>query len=185
MRRYAGSAAALVVLAVLGWRAARRWPPASVSGAEAQAKLHVLEDILRSRNDNDPRLDRDFNVLPEETKALVRKKYRELPPERRNELGTIVYLLGKNIRTVQDWEFLGQVAAEPPCLGLADCSRAANPPDNAVTLAYPALVAVKQAQRVLGETPDSPEALRVIAAAKGSKVLAVRRLAAMKSNEMY
>lgn len=169
-------AATLAALAILGWWAARRLPPTAVSGSEAQVKLQVLEDILRSRNDNDPRLDQDFNALSDEAKSLFRKKYRELPPERRNELGTIVYLLGKNLRTAEDWKFLNQVAAEPPCLSLADCSRSTD--DNAVTLAYPALVALKQAQRVLAETPDSPEALKVIATGKRSSVRAVRQLAA-------
>ncbi len=130
---------------------------------------------MSSKNDNDPRLDRDFNSLSDEAKALFRKKYRALAPERRNELGTIVYLLGKNISTAEDWDFLREVAAEPPCLSLADCSRSAD--DNAVTLAYPALVALKQAQRVLETTTSSPEAVQVVAAGKASSVPAVRRLA--------
>ncbi|MBI5209703.1 MAG: hypothetical protein HY927_07025 [Elusimicrobia bacterium] len=184
-------AAAVVVLcalAGLGWRAARTHPgvppPAAVSGP--RLKLETLEDILRSRNDNDPRLDRDFNDLSPEAKRLFRRKYAELPPESRNDRGTIVYLLGKNLDDAEDWRFLRDVAGEPPCLNLAGCSTEPAPGlakafGEDVTLAYPSLVALKQAQRVL-EGPPTPErraeALAVVAAGKGSRMRAVADLAA-------
>lgn len=165
MRRAALAAAALLVLA-----ACRRAPSASV---------RELDAILAAHDDNDPRLDSDFNALTESDKTSLRIKYRETPPEHRNERGTIVYILGKNLKDSADWAFLRDVASEPPCLSLADCRRSAatQEPGDDVTLAYPSLVALKQAQRAL-ETKDSPEARAVVAAGKHSKMPAVTRLAA-------
>ena len=147
----------------------------------AAARLAMLEDILRSRNDNDPRLDREFLGLSSEAKGLLREKYRGLAPERRNERGTIVYLLGKNLQTADDWSFFRAVAAEAPCLSLADCSTASAMSGEAgdeVTLAYPSLVALRQAQRAAEEGASRTEARSVLEAAKTSKMKAVLRLAA-------
>lgn len=151
--------------------------------AEARAKVATLEDILASRNDNDPRLDKDFLGLSARTKAALRAKYRALAPEDRNGRGTVVYLLGKNLTEPADWEFLRQVAAEEPCLSLADCSKAGGElgPGDAVTLAYPSLVAVRQAHRAVEEGGPAEEGRKVLEAAKGSKVRAVTRLASSLS----
>ena len=168
------AAVALLALGAAAWWAARRSsPPTAVSGRDA-AVLRTLDDILRSRNDNDPRLDSDFNALSPEAKRLLRERYAGLPRERRNELGTIVYLLGKNLSSAADWEFLRAVAAEPPCLSLADCSkRAPMGPGDAVTLAYPALVALEQAKDALRAGVSTEEARSVVKAGKDSKVPAV------------
>jgi hypothetical protein len=165
---------------------------------DASAQLKTLEDILRSKNDNDPRLDRDFNALSPEAKRLFRRKYAEILPERHNERGTIVYLLGRNLDSAEDWAFLRGVVSEPPCLSLNDCSKESKPEGGhnesgvAVTLAYPSLVALKQAERVLEEArtastgkkrPEAlpaataQEALSVIQAAKNSRVPIVARTA--------
>lgn len=175
MRRGLAGAAVLIALALLGRSLLR---PAAA--ARAQAKLATLEDILRSRDDNDPRLDRECLGLSPEAKALFRKAYAGLAPERRNERGTIVYLLGKNMRTADDWAFFRAVVAEPPCLSLADCSKRsgdAGEHGDEVTLAYPSLVALRQASRALEEGASGPEARSVLEAAKTSKMRAVSRLA--------
>ena len=165
MRRVVAGALALAVMGC------RRFP----------APLRTLEEIFLSRNDNDPRLDTDFNGLSAQDRGLLRRRYRKLAPERRNERGTIVYLLGKNLRSEEDWAFLREVVSEPACLSLADCSKsvpgAAGMGDE-VTLAYPALVALKQAQRSLEQGASVEEARGVIADAKGSRARAVARLAA-------
>ena len=169
--------AGAALLAALAGGVLRRAPS---SDAEAKAKLATLEDILRSRNDNDPRLDRDFIGLSEEEKRLFRAKYRALARERLNERGTIVYLLGKNLQAEDDWSFFRAVAAEPPCQSLADClkpSDAAGEAGDEVTLAYPSLVALRQAQRAAAEGGSRVEARRVLEAGKASKIRAVIRLA--------
>ncbi|MEK7383386.1 MAG: hypothetical protein AAB262_08880 [Elusimicrobiota bacterium] len=160
-----------------------REPAAPVATEEDKAGL--LDEVLRSGDDNDPRLDDAFNGLPLETRRRFQKKYRELSPESRNQRGTIVYLLGKNIDAPEDWAFLRQVAGEPPCLSLIDCAKASaaggpEAPGAAITLAYPALVALKQAERVLteGKSTDRREALAVVRAGKDSGVPIVAAAAA-------
>ena len=164
--------------------------------AKAPTKLEELETILLSRNDNDPRLDLDFNGLSTEDKRLFRKKYRAIAAEKRNERGTIVYLLGRNLRAAEDWKFFRQVALEPPCLSLSDCSKKPVPGSDEeatgdeVTLAYPSLVAVNRARRVVEAARDArvaaqrstegegeKEALALIAAARKSKTAVVSRAA--------
>jgi hypothetical protein len=179
------TAGALAALAVLLFRTAPPRPLPAPPSAGALLKLSELRAILRSKNDNDPRLDSDFDGLTEEEKALFRREYAALPPELRNERGTIVYLLGRGPATPEDWDFLRAVAGEPPCLSLADCSRRPAPgldedPGDAVTLAYPALVAMSQAARVLEAsapgTPETAAARAVIGAGRDSKAPAAVRL---------
>lgn len=155
--------------------------------ADAPAqKLATLEEILLSRNDNDLRLDTAFNDLSPQAKRLFRQKYRQLPAEKRNELGTVVYLLGRNLKTAEDWAFLREVVAETPCLSMADCSRATKAePDNhlttgvGITLSYPAVMALKCAERVLlTGRGDAAEARQLIAAGKSSREKTVSDLAA-------
>ena len=149
---------------------------------EASGKLKTLDEILSSKDDNDPRLDRDFQDLSPETKRLFRLKYRALPRQRRNDRGTIVYLLGLNLRSAEDWEFLREVVNEPPCLSLADCAKpGAVSMGDEVTLAYPALVALRQAARSRGGAEG--EAVRVLQAAKDSKMPAVGRMVSRLEQE--
>jgi hypothetical protein len=178
VKRAALAVGALALPAALWW--AGRLSPA----AQARTKLKTLEEVLRAGGDNDPRLDLDFKDLSPEAKRLFQLKYRSVPPERRNERGTIVYLLGMNLASAQDWAFLREVVGEPACLSLADCSKAGGggAPGDEVTLAYPALVALRQAQRVLGQAQAGGaaenEAMSVIQAAKSSKMPAVARMVA-------
>ena len=176
MRRVVLVAGALAALAAA----------AAPADGPARAKLRTLEEILASRNDNDPRLDRDFDGLSPEAKRLFRRRYRETAPERRNERGTIVYLLGRNLRSREDWDFIRGVALEPPCLSLADCAKAPAPgtdeeaAGDEVTLAYPSLVALRQARRA-GSRKD---ALSVLSDAKSSRTRAVARAAASLEREL-
>ncbi|MDE2290665.1 MAG: hypothetical protein KGL53_01175, partial [Elusimicrobia bacterium] len=136
----------------------RLWVAAGLLALAAACRPHdlpkvaELKAILASRNDNDPRLDRDFDALTAADKAAFRALYRALPPEKRNELGTVVYLLGRNVSGPEDWAFLRAAAAEPRCWSLADCGRRPSGPSDPadvgddVTLAYPALVALKRAE---------------------------------------
>ncbi|MCM2266275.1 MAG: hypothetical protein NDI60_00720 [Elusimicrobiales bacterium] len=171
-----------------GGRAAQQTAPSANYAADTPAqKLALLEEILLSRNDNDPRLDTAFNDLSPQTKRLFRNKFRQLPDERRNEQGTVVYLLGRNLKTDEDWAFLREVASAPPCLSLEDCSRQAKTEPDAhvsagveLTLSYPAIMALKRAERILqaGTPGNAAQALQLIAAAKSSRAGIVSDLAA-------
>jgi hypothetical protein len=156
-------------------------PPAAIS-----PRLQTLREVLASKNDNDSRLDLAFDELTPGEKSEFRDEYRRLPREARNERGTVVYLLGKNLTTADDWAFMKEVAAEPPCLSLAACDKTGERPiDEAageeVTLAYPALVALKQAEAALTKPALPPgeaaAALAVIEAGAASKAPAAARLA--------
>ena len=180
MRRGAWAGGIVGGGALLGGRVAIAPPPVSVPGSEARATLALLEEILASRDDNDPRLDREFVGLSAEEKALFRAAYAARPRERLNERGTIVYLLGRNLTAPEDWAFLREVAAEPPCLSLADCAKAsaaAGEHGDAVTIAYPSLVALRQAHRAAAEGAPAAETRSVLEAARTSKAPAVTRLA--------
>ncbi len=171
------------------------WAVCSACGAELAAvpvsaprikhdPVELLDEILRSKNDNDPRLDTAFNTLSEATKRLFRKRYYALAPEMRNERGTVVFLLGKNMRSQEDWDFLKAVVDEPPCLSLANC-RLSKPSEAAlgdpITRAYPALVALRQAaQKAKSRSAselDKRNVQRIFQRAKRSRIFAVSKLA--------
>ncbi|MCM2322648.1 MAG: hypothetical protein NDJ90_05255 [Oligoflexia bacterium] len=150
--------------------------------AKSAQQLRVLNEILVTRNDNDPRLDRELKGFSPEGKAALRARYAELPPEDLNGRGTIVYLLGREAATARDMEFFQQVLAEPPCLSLASCSK--EPPasastdlhheaTNEITLAYPQLVALKSLEASLSgegrlDEPAREAARKAIEAGKAS-----------------
>lgn len=160
------------VLALLALAACRAHAP--------DPMLRALDAVLAAKDDNAPRLDRDFDALSEAAKAAFRRRYAELPREALNERGTVVYLLGRNMKTAADWEFLRAVVAEAPCRSLADCARedAAGGSGDEVTLAYPALVALKRAHRELSEGGPGRERARAVAdAALHAEAPALRRLA--------
>lgn len=156
-----------------------------------RSKLRVLLEILKSKNDNDPRLDQEFRVLSSGLKKLMMDQYTQLAPEARNERGTLVFLIGRAANSQQDLNFLSQVLGEPRCLSLSDCTEAVESSkrdhehfENAheVTLAYPQLVALKRME-ILYKDPKTKSELKVelkrlIKTAKGSPVPQVAALAA-------
>lgn len=114
-------------------------------------RLKVLDEILTAKNDNDPRLDSEFRGLSTSAKRLMEDRYHSIAAEKRNERGTIVFLVGREISSAEDVAFMGSVLAESPCLSLGDCSREEKLGDHdklheeigvGVTLAYPSLVAL-------------------------------------------
>lgn len=113
--------------------------------------LKILDEILAAKNDNDPRLDTEFRSLSPTSKRMMEDRYRALMPEKRNERGTIAFLVGREISSADDVAFMEGILSESPCLSLGDCSREEKNADDdhlnaetgsAVTLAYPQLVAL-------------------------------------------
>jgi hypothetical protein len=145
--------------------------PALSSASQAHASegdrrlIGILNQILASKNDNDPRLDTDFRNLAPGTKDLLEEKYKSLPMESRNERGTIVFLIGRELNRPEDFRFLEEVGQEPVCLSLGDCKKEApastegmhEEPSVSVTLAYPQHVAVKSLENLLASNQASPE----------------------------
>lgn len=140
-------------------------PVAPAITEQDRVQLSTLNAILSSKNDNDMRMDRELKVLDEGAKELLRKRYDEFPAERRNERGTIVFLLGRNLTSDKDFDFLHSVVDEAPCRSLQNCRMDPGPssPESAheetgieVTLSYPQIVALKSYERVLERGESDP-----------------------------
>jgi hypothetical protein len=86
------------------------------------AKLKILDEIFATKNDNDGRLDTEFNDISPELREALIVSYKSMPKERLNERGTVIFLLGKKIENESDLDFFQEVIAEAPCLSLTDCS---------------------------------------------------------------
>lgn len=165
-------------------------PPAPPVTAQDRQKAELLDQIIASKNDNDPRLDQELKVLPPGARHLFREKYQTYQPEKRNERGTVVFLLGRNLDSPEDFDFLGQVLREAPCRSLENCERE-SPRDSGehahfesgveTTLAYPQIVALKSIERFLASPNRDPalraKALAELQAARDSKIRRVSELA--------
>lgn len=155
---------------------------------EAARKVTILTEILDSKNDNDPRLDREFNQLTPTSKTALSQKYEALPAEARNEKGTVVFLLGRSLSNETDLSFMKQVLNEPTCLSLDDCSKPdrnpATDPDFSngvnITLDYPKITALKSLENYIQRNPESaltPQASDLVRQAIQTGSPTVRRMA--------
>lgn len=117
-----------------------------------QKKWFTLLQILESKSDNDPRIDTELKGLSPLFKNTLALHYSELKPERFNERGTLVFLVGREIVNPGDVDFMRTVLTEKPCLSVSDCSRApvahAGEDDhremmNETTIRYPQLMALR------------------------------------------
>ncbi len=155
--------------------------PAALAPRESP-RLRRVEAAIEAGGD-DPRLAALVDALSPGERARLRGLWRELPRERLAQRGALVYALGRRPDAPQDWDLLEDAAAQAPCLSLSDCarpSRGADDAADAVTLAYPALVAVRQAARALRREPRGPFAARaraLLARAARSPVPALKRQA--------
>lgn len=138
--------------------------PSKKFSASTVAKLKILDEIFAAKNDNDPRLDTEFNDINPEMRAALVVSYKALPKERLNERGTLVFLLGKELSSEKDLDFFQELLAEAPCLSLSDCSVASkleNPADDHLsesqetTLVYPQLVAMRLISANYQETKNA------------------------------
>jgi hypothetical protein len=142
---------------------------ASESAAKEQTfqnpKVKVLAEILESGNDNDQRLDTDFRNLSVEDRRALRSYYGQMEAEDRNGRGTVVFLLGRNIKDAEDVEFFRSVLAEEPCLSLFDCTQVEvtdrattvdeHDQSQEITLAYPQIVALRSLESVYQQTSSA------------------------------
>ena len=134
--------------------------PVSVDAlSEPEKKLWAnLEEILKSKNDSDPRVKDLVNLSANFRKALS-DKYNSLKMEDRNGRGFIVFLISKELKSGSDLDFLQKVYQEPPCLSLENCavtSRDDNPHNSGIdqtTMNYPQLVVLYQLDKQLESNP--------------------------------
>jgi hypothetical protein len=132
-------------------------------------QVRVFEEIIASKNDNDPRMDRLLRDLSEPVKNELRKKYTATPLENRNERGTVVFLIGREVSegraSTADLQFLKEVLLEKPCLSLVDCTKspASGSPDeqhldsiHETTADYPQLMGLRYLRQALQSEVVSP-----------------------------
>lgn len=127
---------------------------------EDQKKWSEFNEILNSKNDNDPRIDTSLKHMSQALHDVIIKKYQEIPPEQHNERGLVTFLISRDLQSAQDMEFIKSVYNEKPCLSLANCSVADPNPDphhssaNNTTLDYQQLAALYQLEAQLNKNPD-------------------------------
>lgn len=119
----------------------------------------TFEEIIQTKNDNDPRLDQDFKNLSLEFKQALMQKYNSFALENRNDRGFVVYLIARNLQTTEDIQFLKSVYEETPCKSLEDCSKpAASDPHhediNQTSLDYPQKVGLYLLEKNLAQNPE-------------------------------
>lgn len=132
---------------------------ASLNPSDKKA-WQTLTEIIQSKNDNDPRLDHELkNTSPELHRAFF-ETYSQLAPENRNGRGTIAFLVARDLKSQQDFDFIEKIFQEEPCLNLADCKVSApdtNPHTSGMdqtTLNYPQLASLYQLSQQLGSRPE-------------------------------
>lgn len=132
-------------------------PQAEHLEKEDKKKWLVFEDILKTKNDNDPRMDRELKKLSPALREALYEKYESMPNEDRSGRGLIAYLVARDLNSIEDIQFIKKVFQEPPCLSLADCKSTAttdNPHHSATdqtTLVYPQLSALYTIEKQLTE----------------------------------
>ena len=132
--------------------------PQGLSEADSK-QWKTFQEVVLSRNDNDPRYDTELKTFSPKMHEALRKKYAEIPAENRNSRGTIVFLLARDLRTAADAEFLKSVYQEQPCLSLSDCGKAGASDPHAdastqTTLDYPQLAGLFQLEKRLASNPE-------------------------------
>jgi hypothetical protein len=132
--------------------------PAELTEKELPA-WKTLDEIIKSKNDNDPRMDRELSHLSAGFHKALYKKYASFKPEARNERGTIVFLVARDLKDPADLDFLQSVYQESPCLNMGDCTASpeADPQDigaQQTTLNYPQLAGLFQLDQQISKHPE-------------------------------
>jgi hypothetical protein len=132
-----------------------------------QQKMKALDEIFTSKNDNDPRIDTELKNFTPEMKAALVSKYTRIPSEHRNEKGTVAFLIGREINSKADVDFLKGILMEKPCLSLGDCNQPPAPhtgaddhyeATNETTARYPQLVSIRALNHRYEELMQDPKA---------------------------
>jgi hypothetical protein len=166
--------------------------PIQLSPAE-QKKIEVFEDILKSRNDNDPRIDQEFHALSPALKKALEDHYQSMPREERNGRGLVVFLVTRSLNSADDLAFIRSVYEEPPCTNMDGCSAAPSTDSHLsgienTSLNYPQLVGLYQLEKQVRNNPSlttdaslNKALLDVLEKAKSFPVQAVQQ----RANAIY
>lgn len=127
---------------------------------DEKSQWQAFEDILKVKNDNDPRLDRDLKKISPRFREALYEKYSQLPAEDHSRRGLVVYLIGREISSIEDLQFLKKIYQESPCLSMADCKSSSgnqDPHNSAVdqtTLVYEQLSGLYLIERQISQNPN-------------------------------
>jgi hypothetical protein len=126
---------------------------------EDQKKLQVLQEILSSKNDNDPRVDSELKNLSPALHHSAIELYQKLPAENRNGRGFLVFLISRDLQYPEDYQFLQSIYEESPCLSLENCGQTQNADPHLsgvtnISLVYPQMVALYQIEKKLNQKMD-------------------------------
>lgn len=155
--------------------------------AKGITQLKLFDEIINTKNDNDPRMDQDLKVIDPPTRKAFIAKYESLPKEDRNARGTIIFLLGRNINSVQDLDFFKSVLSEKPCYSMENCEKESQMGDREsvhlessleASLHYPQLMALEFLKRTNHDPVLLEKALKIAQEAKNSPVPAISKKAA-------
>jgi hypothetical protein len=113
-----------------------------------------LDAIIKSKNDNDPRINTEMKSLSLSVHEALYEKYNSMPSEDRNVRGLVVFLIARDFKTKADLDFLKKVYDESPCLSLEDCKNVGSDDAhfsgmNQTTLNYPQLAGLYQIEKQL------------------------------------
>jgi hypothetical protein len=127
--------------------------------SKVSAKVAVLNQVLADQTDNDSRVDHELSKLNQKDRLDFRDKYRSLRAESLRDRGLIVYLLGRNIETQGDLDFMKEVLNERNCLSLENCAvtdqKTLSAPEMASHLAFPKLMAIAALKAKLEARPSN------------------------------
>lgn len=87
------------------------------------AKIQTLDEVLKSKNDNDPRMDQEFKNMSAALHEALYDKYEMMAQEDRNGRGTVAFLIAREMKSQQDADFLKKVFNESPCTSMASCNQ--------------------------------------------------------------
>lgn len=128
----------------------------------------IILSSLQTNDDNDPNIDGPLRQLSASGKALLRSDYLRTPAQNSRRRGTAVFLLGRQIESVDDIHFLKNVLSEDPCRNqnivcnseVVD-SDSEEDPLLASSLMYPQLVAIASLQDFISSKPENKELARI------------------------
>lgn len=134
--------------------------PESISKLSASdaAKIQVLDEILKSKNDNDPRMDQELKVMSRELHEALYDKYDMMTAENRNGRGTVAFLIARDLKSAEDAQFLKQVFDEAPCTSMANCGQVSQEDSHLGgveqnSLNYPQLATLYQIESRIEQNP--------------------------------
>lgn len=130
----------------------------SLTGEDAE-KWQALRSVIESKNDNDPRLDRELKHMSEAVHKTMREAYQKMAMEDRNERGTLVFLLTRDLKSSEDLQFLKSVYEEQACTSFESCNQV--PSEDAhlsaideASLSYPQRAGLYQLASVVEKHPE-------------------------------